>query len=280
MLPSVGDPVWVRFLDGEPEKPIWEWGMQTLADSGTLAIHEYGNGTPVGAPDRAIFTRYGHSVAITQTAVTVTTAEGYQLLLDTSGGETGGSAALNTPAGQNITLSDARGSAVMQGLRSSVISASNVILNAGTNAMVRASKSFSVLVGSTLLKIGGGKVILSTSTGASAIIDDSGNIALLSAGGASVSVENTGVQVVSPDGTGIVIADGKLSVQSGQVVFNTAAFAVGTDAKYPLVMMTPSLLAWLIGHTHPTETGDSGPPNPSPDIDFPASAASTRMRTT
>ena len=32
-LPEKGDHVWVRFLDGEPEKPVWEWGMQTMDDA-------------------------------------------------------------------------------------------------------------------------------------------------------------------------------------------------------------------------------------------------------
>jgi hypothetical protein len=40
-LPDVGDHVWVRFLDGEPEKPIWEWGMQTINDAKGLKLHQY-----------------------------------------------------------------------------------------------------------------------------------------------------------------------------------------------------------------------------------------------
>src|SRR3546814_1473831 len=32
-LPEPGDHVWVRFLDGQPEKPIREWGMQTITDA-------------------------------------------------------------------------------------------------------------------------------------------------------------------------------------------------------------------------------------------------------
>src|SRR3546814_4627799 len=41
LLPEPGDHVWVRFLDGQPEKPIWEWGMQTITDAKNLNLHHY-----------------------------------------------------------------------------------------------------------------------------------------------------------------------------------------------------------------------------------------------
>ena len=67
-LPDVGDHVWVRFLDGEPEKPIWEWGNQ---DTGQASNYPYfrlpntGYGEHNTAPAVGMLTRYGHSIQFT-----------------------------------------------------------------------------------------------------------------------------------------------------------------------------------------------------------------------
>lgn len=107
-LPTTGDKVWVRFLDGEPEKPIWEWGMQSVDDAKNLKLHRYATGVPVGAPDRAFWTRYGQAIEINEGAIIATTSQGYRLvLLDASGvGEQDGSITLTTAAGNMIVLDD------------------------------------------------------------------------------------------------------------------------------------------------------------------------------
>lgn len=79
-LPEPGDKVWVRFLDGEPEKPIWEWGMQSLDDRDNLTLNRYGTGTPVGSPDRTIWTRYSHAIEINAGSIIVTTSQGYRIV--------------------------------------------------------------------------------------------------------------------------------------------------------------------------------------------------------
>lgn len=261
-LPERGDKVFVRFLDGEPEKPIWEWGMQSVTDRDALKLHEYGSGVPVGAPDRAILSRYGNSLEIKESAVTLTTKQGYQVRLENSTGETGGSAALQTPAGQRITLNDLTKTMVLQGLDTAVMSAGHVILNAASDAMIKAAGSLSMLVGGTLVTIQSNSVVLCTGTGATLIVDTDGNITMLSAGGASVSMEGAKIQLASANGTAFTVEDSKMSITTPQLGINASAVAVGVDAKWPAVMMTSKLLQWILTHTH-TNGNDGSPTGPA-----------------
>ncbi len=281
MLPEPGDQVMVQFLDGDPENPVWQWLMQTRAQADKLKLHHYGQKGrgEVGAPDRAILSRYGHSLEFTDSSVTLTTAQGYQIRLENSTGETGGSAAIQTPAGQRVTLNDLNEAVMVQGLNSAVVSAGTVILNAASDMLLRASGSLSLAIGGVSVIIDGNTVILTTGTGASVIIDATGNVAILSAGGAALAVETGKVQVTAPDGTGMVVSSGKISISAGQIVINTASLAVGTDAQYPAVMLTPSLLKWILTHTHTNGNlgSPTGPPIPL-DPEFPVNSGSSRMR--
>jgi hypothetical protein len=122
---------------------------------------------------------------------------------------------------------------------------------------------------------------VATASGASVIVDDNGNIAINSAGGASLSLEKDKVQLGEPRGTGFVLETGKMSVNARQFVVNTEAFSVGTVAGYPVLLLTPSALAWILGHTHESTTPGSptSPPIPMPTGDFPADSFSKRMQT-
>lgn len=113
-LPDVGDKVWVRFLDGEPEKPLWEWGMQSRPDAESLKLHSYkNNGGKVGDPDRAVWMRYGHAVELNEGGIIVTTSQGYRLLLNdaSKAGANDGSLKLSTAKGQYLEIDDATASA-------------------------------------------------------------------------------------------------------------------------------------------------------------------------
>jgi hypothetical protein len=285
MLPEPGDQVMVQFLDGEPENPVWQWLMQTRAQADKLKLHHYGQKGrgEVGAPDRAILSRYGHSLELTESSVTLTTSQGYQIRLENSTGETGGSAAIQTPAGQRISLNDLNKGIVAQALDSAVVSAGTVILNAASDMLVRSSGSLSLAVGGVSVIIDENTITLATGTRASVIIDDAGNIAIMSAGGAALAAETDRVQASAPDGTGVMIKNGKISVSAGQIVINTSALAVGTDAQYPAVMLTPSLLRWITTHTHNSSAPGvpTGPPILlPPDPEFPVNSGSTRVRLT
>jgi hypothetical protein len=282
MLPEVGDQVAVQFLDGEPEKPVWQWLMQTQKQAKTLKLHQYTADTHGGAgsPARTILTRYGHSLELRPESITLTTQEGQQLLLETSTSSAGGAAALQTPKGQGVTASDLSESVVIQALKTAVMSAKKVMLNAPTSALVKTER-FTLLAGTSTISVQGSTILITTGSGAHLVIDKSGNVAISSAGGASISLENDKVQLGEPKGTGIVIENGKLSINAIQFVLNSAAFSVGTAIGYPVLMLTPQMAAWLLGHSH--TNGNLGFPTGPPitmDSRFPVDSASLRMQTT
>jgi hypothetical protein len=101
-LPTVGDHVYVQFLDGEPEKPVWTWGGQdttqvsgiggwsrdpggyTDASPSSTAptITEDASGdlnTSTKAPASAFLSRYGHLMDFQEDSLTLRTANGYLL---------------------------------------------------------------------------------------------------------------------------------------------------------------------------------------------------------
>ncbi len=284
-IPAVGDCVWVRFLDGEPEKPIWEWGSQTQAQAKKLQLHEYAekqqsSQTVTGAPDRAILSRYGHSLEIKEHKVTLTTKEGYQIVLDGSGGTSGGSVALRTPKGQFVSLNDLDNEVVSQSVDTNVVSGQTVILNSAKDILLKTTE-LTILTGASTLTMQNNIVMLNTAQGAVLIIDGDGNICLNSADGAALSLQSGKVQLATAAGTGLVIENGKISMNAPQFVMNTSACAIGTAATYPVVMMTPQLLAWLLTHTHTNgnEGSPTGPPIPL-DPTMPTVSTSKTLRTT
>lgn len=107
-LPEKGDKVWVRFLDGEPEKPIWEWGMQSMDDAIGLKLHSYGQGAPIGSPNRTVWTRYSHAIEINEGSVIATTSQGYRIVLTdaSEAGANDGNIMITTPLGNSCSFDD------------------------------------------------------------------------------------------------------------------------------------------------------------------------------
>lgn len=279
MLPEIGDQVAVQFLDGEPEKPVWQWLMQSQPQSETLKLHQYqAAGLVAGNPARAIMTRYGHSLEIRPEKVTLTTGEGQQVLLQNSKSASGGSAALQTPKGQSVTLSDVSESTVIQALASAIISAKSVLLNAPTSTLIKTER-LSLAVGTSIITVQGDTVVLMTKSGASVAIDDAGNISLTGATGSNLSLEDNLAHLSEPTGTGSVVCEaGKVSINAPQFVVNTAAFSVGTSMGWPVVLMSPEALVWFQTHTH--ISGEVGSPTGPPIVPFPTDGQSMTMRTT
>jgi hypothetical protein len=280
-LPAIGDTVWVTFLDGEPEKPLWEWAVapkQVQKNAIPLKLHEY-SADQGGYPDRVILTRYGHSIEIKPTQITITTSEGQQILLQTSKSASGGSAALQTPIGQRVTLNDTSQTIVIQAVDTAVMSAPTVQVNAPTSALVKTER-MTIMAGASMIVIEGNTIIITTGSGATMLIDDSGNVSIGSASGACLSLEDK-VQLGEPLGAGIVIENGKVSVNAPSFIMNTAACSIGTGAGFPVLLLNPQMLAWLIGHTH--TNGNDGSPTGPPiltDPQFPQDASSKTMHTT
>jgi hypothetical protein len=101
-LPEVGDQVYVQFLDGEPEKPVWFWGNQAKPQRDKFKLHHYEGGKPV----RAGLTRYGHTLEFNEASILVTSKSGYAAIFDEGENQYEGSLRLQTPKGQSLELSD------------------------------------------------------------------------------------------------------------------------------------------------------------------------------
>lgn len=146
-LPEIGDQVWVRFLDGEPEKPVWEWANQSVKGAETLGLHQYDEATHL--PIRALMTRYGHALEFTEASLIATTGRGYALLLDNGDlGPPSGTVTLRTPGGQVVHLDD------LNELLSVV--AKDILLNAQDDLTVLASAvDLETLTGDLDLRIAG-----------------------------------------------------------------------------------------------------------------------------
>lgn len=79
-LPKIGDHVYIRFLDGQPENPIWEWGNQDTTQIKAYPTHnELGTAYP---PPGTEFTRFGHFFTLEQTRVRLVTKGGNTVTLD------------------------------------------------------------------------------------------------------------------------------------------------------------------------------------------------------
>ncbi len=105
-IPAPGDHVWVRFLDGEPEKPIWEWGMQTFGDRDKLTLHQYDVSPTgeVGKPKSSGWTRFNHRIELSETGITGITSGGYRLqIID---GQADGRIEATTSLGNFFRLDD------------------------------------------------------------------------------------------------------------------------------------------------------------------------------
>ena len=274
-IPSIGDTVVTSFLDGEPEKPMWEWF--TAPVDKPLKLHQYGTD---GSPNRSILTRYGHSVEFSANRVVVTTKQGQQLVIDTSDDASGGQTAIQTPKGQSITLNDTRQNVVIQGLNAAAISASKVVINAPTSTLIKTGR-FSMVIGNMLLTFQGNTIILSTSTGASVIISEDGHVAMTSSQGFSVGVDNDRVTLNSAKGTaGVVLEEGKISIRSPQLVIDSGSVSIGIAGQnYPVVVASPEFIAWVLGHTH--GNGNDGSPTAPPiplGPPFPTQQISTTLQ--
>jgi hypothetical protein len=96
--------VWVRFIDGEPEKPIWEWASQHTKQAKNYPFRKY-NGD---VPDRSsLLTRYGQSIEFSEAGITAVTSKGYALqLIDSGDGPLAGAIEMKTGKAYFIRLMD------------------------------------------------------------------------------------------------------------------------------------------------------------------------------
>lgn len=250
-LPDPGDQVLVFFLDGEPEKPVWMWLMQTIDQAGNFKLHHYSTPLGSGTPDRAGMTRYGHTFEINSGSVLASTKQGYQLLmLDGDPHAINGRITLQTPRANSLELDDQTNTATLNILQ-------DCMFNIGfTWQSTFDDLDFESLTGDFLFNIGNDW-----------IVDVLGNV--------NFTVEGDWTESVIGDKNIDVVGDWNLTgaatfnldaVDSINLVF--AALNLGAAASEPYVLgnrwkqMMNVLLVWLAGHTH--SNGNNGSPTGPP----------------
>lgn len=234
-LPALGDKVWVRFLDGEPEKPIWEWGMQSITDRDNLQLHRYGIGTPVGAPDRTVWTRYSHAIEINAGSLIAATSQGYRLVI-TDASEVGagdGKITLTTANGNMAEFNDLDNTLkVLVSEDAYYVIGSGVIGLSDSYTWQTMTQNYNLTVGAAynLTTVAG----INLTTAANTLIDSLGTLQL-NAGG--------------------IFTMGFTSLRLGLLAIEPAVLGL------QLTAFLTTLLAWLDAHTH-IAPGAGGPTSP------------------
>lgn len=252
MLPEPGDHVWVRFLDGEPEKPIWEWGMQTQGDAKKLKLHSYDSrGGQVGKPDATRWTRYGHLFEIIDGAITVTTSKGYRMfILDGEDAENNGHIKLSTAKGNYLELNDSDDTATISVNEDLYL---NVLDEINASCRTLNLTATEDVVGDV-----GGKIDLTAT----------GDIDLKTAARLLVDTLD-GIQITAAADFDLAVSsDIRLTAINTTLAFST--LKLGAAATEPFVLGTQltafltTLLVWLDSHTH--SNGNFGSPTGPPIV--------------
>ena len=218
-LPEPGDQVFVRFLDGEPEKPIWEWACQSVPQAGVLSLNQY---TAAG-PKRAGFTRYGHTFEFNSAGLIAVTAGGNYFTLDD--GLDGGLMSVNedleiqvgdqlSAMANSVDLETALETVLRVGTTLSVSAVDAVM--AVTEDILFTGKGFMALSnssdGTCLLDMRDGAVRL-VGAQASVLMDADGNVGILSASGSYISLDGTKVVISAAPGASVgsatIVVDGQ-----------------------------------------------------------------------
>jgi len=245
MLPEVGDKVWVRFLDGEPEKPIWEWANQTIGDVKNFSFHKYAdeNGA-VGSPEATRWTRYSHAFEINPDAALATTKGGYRLVLTDGGTDQSGSALLSTAKGNFLLLDDSSDIAALNTNEDCYLNIGDSLISlARSYDFTATTDSFTFTAGEAFDVTAGTSSAISLGTSLDLTV---GTTALLSAG------------------TNMTLA-AEAIMQA-----NFATLRLGAGAAQPFVLGTQlvtfltSLLSYLALHTH--VSGTPGSPTSPPTV--------------
>jgi hypothetical protein len=262
-LPEVGDKVWVRFLDGEPEKPIWEWGMQSYDDTNALHLHSYKTGLDgsVGAPDRAVWTRYNHAFELNAGGIIASTSGGYRILLNdsTTPASHDGSIMISTPLGNSLSLDDLTSTLTLVSLNDVDFQIDNSLLGLSYSyKWVTTAGDYSVDAGGLISLTSALNVEINA---ADSLFLDAINSVELSAGTTLGLLATTSLSMTAPIVD--ITADTSLQISSPFIY-------VGIGAIEPMVLgqtlisFINSLLLYISTHTH--TSGEAGSPTSPPMV--------------
>jgi hypothetical protein len=189
-LPNVGDHVWVRFLNGEPEHPVWEWGSQDVGQAKVFPLHDYDAKT--GKPKRAAITRYGHTLDFTASGVILTTKGGYAIAIDDSATQLG-SITIRSPGGHSVKVDDAASVVTLESRAGQAITlddlANSVRVQANQDLDVQAMSEANIQGGSVTIEALGESVDIKV--GLTAITLADGELTL-DVGGNKLTISDSG----------------------------------------------------------------------------------------
>lgn len=262
-LPEVGDKVWVRFLDGEPEKPIWEWGMQSSTDAESLKLHSYKTGVDgsVGAPDRTVWTRYQHAIEMNVGGVIETTSGGYRLLLNDSATPTSfdGSIKLSTALGNMLEIDDLLSTFTLSILEDVYFEIGTSFLSTSFDYTWNTASDHLTNVGRNLATTAAGTMDFSC-------VED------FKVDGLAGITLDAGASMSLVAGADLTVTTGGLAhlTSTGPMTFDFATLLLGTGSAEPFVLGTQlvgwmtTMLTYLTGHTH--SNGNNGSPTGPPIV--------------
>lgn len=250
-LPRVGDHVWIRFLDGEPEKPIWEWGSQDQSQIVDLPLNTYDpqSGEPV---DRSFWTRFSHSIEISPDSVVVATNTGYAMQF--AAGEQNamdGFILLQTPRGHQIDINDESQALTINCVEDFYLNVPDEIVILSLSTELNTVEELTVVVGTDF------------SLTASANIDLSATLALNISADAAMTIAAQQTLDVTANAGMTLATDAVMTLNFQSLFLNAGAtepFVKGTQ----MVAFLNSLLLYLTTHTH--GNGNNGSPTSPPII--------------
>jgi len=271
-LPQIRDRVWVRFLDGEPEKPVYEWAMQDIESQSQYPLNEYEtDGRPKAITK---ITRYGHVLELNSTSAILTSANGNSLLLDD--GLDGGYANFNsdfyTLVGRlnyvNAETIDlvANDTFRLEASTSAAVTTTDFIVNANDTLALRAGASFTLLVesssGTATIVSEDGSMLITAASGAAVYLGEKGT-RVLAADGTTIQLGSGSIDLMTPTGESVTLGGGTMQVAASSVVVNSGAIGLGNAATFS-VALAEKIVALFNTHIHVSPS--SGGPTSIPVI--------------
>ena len=296
-LPEIGDQVLVQFFDNEPEKPLWQWFMQTqdAVKDFPLHVYEINKDGSVGKPKRGAWVRYGHTVEWNSDGLILTTSKGYRVLLtDASSAGDDGDITIATQAGQSFEFDDSTGDSTLNvnndwniNVASQIlamadsfslttlnneielISGSSLSVNTQTDFLVTAGQTWQMSVsGTTAFSLAGDWTVNAQDN----ITFDAKTDLVLKTGG-DLTADITGNVDFSSTGATTVKSDLEMSLDFLKLSLGDGAASPYVLGDQLLAYLT-ALYTVLLTHTHPgifpgpanTAPMTPAPPPPEPTL--------------
>lgn len=250
-LPESGDQVMVMFLDGEPEKPVWMWMMQTIDQQKSFPLHKYSASDKV--PERAALTRYGHTLEFNSGSIIASTKSGYAMMfLNGDVGASNGMIQIFTPRGQLWELDDEN-----QTLTINVLGDCQQTLG-GQWLSIADSMDFTSVTGGLDITLGDTMKVITE-----------GDYQMTATGDGQETYGGDHGMTVGGSGTMTVGTDLDIAV-GNYLTMTFAQLDLGASATEPFVLgnrlyqLFNVLLLWLAAHTH--SNGNNGSPTGPPIV--------------